>query len=329
MFRVAYVFVALLPLLVAPRAAPAFNELGHSAIGKIAYDALTPAQHAAIHDVLKEHPHYGEYLSAGKPAGVDTVEWVFLRAGTWSDWVRSNHRDDYHQSPWHYVNFPYRMGGPATLPAEHLPQPQNILERLPVAIAAAAGDGSTDPLGLLPTLSAPQRRAVALTWVFHLIGDLHQPLHVVAMIDDARMPAGDQGGNLEAVVVTGTTPLKLHAYWDGVLQRPMNYAEVAAVVAELASRPPLDDGAWTSAAEVSDFKKWTEEGYRLAAQYVYLDGTLPIAPWKRAYDFQGAVAGPDVPVLSETVKANAAKIYRRQLLLGGRRLANQLSKLFP
>jgi len=321
--------IALLLVIACHRAAFAFNELGHSALGKVAYDGLTPAARAAIHGVLKNHPHYGDYLAAGKPAGVDAEEWAFIRAGTWADWVRSNHRGDYHQGDWHYVNYPYRMGQEATLPDEPFAQPKNILERLPLAVAMVAGDGATDLLGFPSTLTAEQRRAVALTWVFHLVGDLHQPLHVVAMVDDAKFPAGDQGGNLVAVVVTGTTPLKLHAYWDGVLRRPMSYAEVATVVGELASRPPFDDAGWTTAADDPDFKKWAEEGYKLAAKYAYLDGALPLASWRSAYDLAGAVAGPDVPVLSEAVTSDAKKIYRQRLLLGGRRLANQMNALFP
>jgi hypothetical protein len=319
----------LIFVVAAGRVALAFNELGHSAVGKVAFDGLTPAQRTAVHAVLVEHPHYGEYLAAGKPSGVDLEEWVFLRAGTWSDWVRSNHRDEYHQSTWHYVNYPYRMGGPTALPAAPIPQRTNILERLPLAVAMVAGDGSTDLLGLPPALSPKARRAVALTWLFHLVGDLHQPLHVVAMIDDARWPGGDQGGNLEAVVVNGTTPIKLHAYWDGALRRPMNYAEVATVVAELASRPPFDDERWTAAAAESDILKWAAESYALAAKYAYLDGKLPLAPWRPAYDLERAAAGSDVPVLDDAAKDAARRIYRQRLLLGGRRLANQLNTLFP
>ena len=57
-----------------------FNELGHSVIAKVAHDKLSPAQRTAIHNILKEHPHYCEYLIAFKPAGVSEEEWSFIRS---------------------------------------------------------------------------------------------------------------------------------------------------------------------------------------------------------------------------------------------------------
>src|SRR5580765_5008377 len=93
----AVVFTLWLILFVS-HVANAFNELGHSVIAKAAYDKLTPAQRTAIHDILKNHPHYAESLTADKPAGVTDEEWSFIRASTWSDWVRSNHRAEFNKS---------------------------------------------------------------------------------------------------------------------------------------------------------------------------------------------------------------------------------------
>src|SRR5262249_34522240 len=156
---------------------------------KIAFDAMSPAQQQAIHEILKKHPHYEEYLIAEKPAGIDNEMWAFLRATTWADWVRSNHRAEFHKSEWHYINYPYKMGQNGSVLPTPLPQPENILERLPLAITMVKNSGTTNELKLLDTLTAEQRRAVALTWIFHLVGDAHQPLHMVAMINDPTWPA--------------------------------------------------------------------------------------------------------------------------------------------
>jgi hypothetical protein len=40
----------------------------------------------------------------------------------------------------------------------------------------------------------PQRKAIALAWLFHLVGDIHQPLHT-AQLFNADYPQGDRDGN--------------------------------------------------------------------------------------------------------------------------------------
>ena len=140
MQRFAQVTFALAVVTSFGRSAGAFNELGHYVIAKIAYDQLSQAQQQAVCDILKDHPHYAEYLAANVPAGVTAEEWAFLRAATWSDWIRRNHSGDYHKSEWHYINYPYRLHQAVTsgLPTA-LPQERNILERLPLTVKVAGG----------------------------------------------------------------------------------------------------------------------------------------------------------------------------------------------
>src|SRR5205085_10427057 len=71
-----------------------FNELGHLVIAKIAYDQLNESQRDAIHEVLKNHPHYAEYLAAAVPESSTAREWSFLRAATWSDWRSEEHTSE-------------------------------------------------------------------------------------------------------------------------------------------------------------------------------------------------------------------------------------------
>ena len=63
---------------------------------------------------------------------------------------------------WHYIDYPYKPHGqPATVPAPP-PGPENIVEafqRNVAVLQSAAPDGE---------------KAVALCWVFHLMGDSHQ-----------------------------------------------------------------------------------------------------------------------------------------------------------
>jgi S1/P1 Nuclease len=40
----------------------------------------------------------------------------------------------------------------------------------------------------------PEQKAIALAWLFHLVGDIHQPLHT-AQLFTVEYPKGDRGGN--------------------------------------------------------------------------------------------------------------------------------------
>jgi hypothetical protein len=332
MLRIVQVVVMLAIAILFNGSAEGFNELGHYIIAKNAYDQLSQAQQRAICDVLKSHPHYAEYLAANVPQGVSVEEWAFLRAATWSDWVRRNHSGDYHKSEWHYINYPYRPhAAPLSALPTALPQERNILERLPLTVKVGGGSAANE-LDLLSSLSPDQRRAVGLCWMFHLIGDLHQPLHVIALIDDVRFPAathGDRGGNELAVVVSGTRPIRLHSYWDGALGYDASYGNAVAIASALRDNPPLPASQVASLAAQADFTAWALESYQLAVKYVYLDGSLPIVAWKPAFNELNAVADSDVPLLKETVQEDARKISKQRLYLAGVRLANQLKKIFP
>lgn len=313
--------------------AHAFNDLGHYLSAKLAYEQLTEAQRDAVHAALQNHPHYHEYLTAGLPAQVTAREWSFLRAAAWADWVRSHHREQFHKSEWHYINYPYSLGQSVsgTLP-EPLEQPGgNIIRQLELANLAAKNPAAAD-LGLGGAFTPPQQQALALTWLFHLTGDLHQPLHVVALIDAQRFPReshGDQGGNKLAIIAQGTRPMRLHAFWDGAMGTDSRYENVAKLTASLQTDPALSPLNLPELTSHQTPQSWAQESYELAIQEVYQNGNLQIAEWKPAYDRAGATPGPEVPVFSDAIKANARTVSERRLVLAGHRLARQLATIFP
>ena len=76
---------------------------------------------------------------------------------------------------------------------------ENVLERLE-HFQAALKD-ATIPAG---------ERAIALAWVLHLVGDVHQPLHASSRVT-AKEPKGDGGGNAFKL---DKADQDLHHYWD-------------------------------------------------------------------------------------------------------------------
>jgi len=91
--------IALVFLVVIATPAFAWNDKGHMVVARLAWRQLTDKQRDQVIAILKKHPHYEEFLAAKKPDGFSEDEWVFMRAATWADWVRSHHADEYNHGP--------------------------------------------------------------------------------------------------------------------------------------------------------------------------------------------------------------------------------------
>jgi hypothetical protein len=111
----------------------------------------------------------------------------FDEASVWMDEMRSNHAYDY-MKPWHYINI--EKGNSYILNPD-----ENIINELL---------SKQKELSNLKSLNAEQIKT-DLMILFHLIGDLHQPLHAGYGID--------RGGNTIEINFQGEAT-NLHALWD-------------------------------------------------------------------------------------------------------------------
>jgi hypothetical protein len=321
----AVAFVGLMVLIMAPARANAWNGTGHMTVSKLAWDRLDATQRDAIWEVLKAHPHVKEFFRERPvPADVAEREWFFLLASTWPDWLRgyanSKRPEDqaigkYHQGPRHYINLPLILPADAALFKDRKldPPAENIVTAL------------VDYLGQLkdPELSAGDR-AVALCWLLHLVGDIHQPLHCVAFFSK-EYPDGDLGGNLRWVKgVDG--PIRLHAYWDDLLGRGTKYKDIKGY-AEILSRADYEREKFADLLKKVDFMDWAREGADLAWKYTYLTGDLPglkIPSGKETEEMR-----QKAPELPKGYGVASEQLARQQIALAGHRLGDQLDAAFP
>ena len=73
------------------------------------------------------------------------------------------------------------------------------------------------------------QKSFALRLVIHYIGDIHQPLHAVALVDN-DYPKGDEGGNFEHVPDTHHDGVSnLHAIWDSVIYEFPGYQTLVSI----------------------------------------------------------------------------------------------------
>jgi len=199
----------LAALITLPSPVSAWNIPGHMISGSIAYQILrreSPSTIITVRASLEQHPwyesHWKEQLE--KIPEDERDEMLFMLAPRWADDIRTRDKAQ-HRGPWHYINFPFKPDGQPSSVQTSPPQAVNIL----TALAENERIVKTEP--------DPMRKAIALTWLFHLVGDIHQPLHSV-QIFTTDFPNGDRGGNLICVRPSESgKPMNLHRLWDSLL----------------------------------------------------------------------------------------------------------------
>jgi hypothetical protein len=83
-----------------------------------------------------------------------------------------------------------------------------IREPEPVNILTAMAENDS----VVKNENDSERKAIGLAWLFHLVGDIHQPLHT-AQLFTIDYPKGDRGGNEICVRVTQAgQPMDLHKF---------------------------------------------------------------------------------------------------------------------
>ncbi|MDB5338799.1 MAG: hypothetical protein JWN70_4418 [Planctomycetaceae bacterium] len=331
----------------------AWNDLGHITVAQIAYRQLSGDERLAVIAILKQHPHFNTYFR--KPDGLDMPddEWLFLRAATWCDYVRPPRDSDrsqiqthplhkFHRGPWHYINYPFKVGDALGAPlAAPLPPTEDdqtdIVQQLKLTREILRRQVTDDP-GIAQDVTPEQNQAVRLCWLFHLVGDLHQPLHATALVDARHFPGphhGDAGGNLIIVRLNSQTRISnLHAFWDGLLGTVAGWRDVSDVgklaadvrrcrnQADLLSHGALAADKLTELQQHPKFVEWAEESFRAAAAVAYDGGRLQFATKKDVDDQR--VAKDQVPMLPPVLQEKARATANKRIALAGYRLASQL-----
>jgi hypothetical protein len=191
----------------------AWGATGHRATGYIADRYLSKKARKAIERILGQQS--------------------LAMASTWMDEIRSDSTYDY-MSDWHWVTIPDGMTYEQT---EKNPN-GDIIETLERIIAALKSGKLTD-----------EQEAIHVKVLIHLVGDIHQPLHV---------GRPDRGGN-DIKVTWFRTDSNLHRVWDSDMidDTKLSYTELA----ESLAKP---DAATIQRLQKSTVRTWAVEsvGYR-------------------------------------------------------------------
>ena len=301
------VSVFLFPWQLVP--AWAWNGAGHMTTGAIAYQELArkdPIALAKVIAILKANPER-ENLWSSQLAQVEESEQeqlLFMLAARWSDDIRRDNRYDHPK--WHYINLPYKPDSEPEAVRINQPEEENILTAL------------KQNLAVLTSKAEDRDKSVALCWLFHLVGDVHQPLHTTTLFTE-KFPNGDRGGTRFYIKVRpeNRTTISLHKFWDDAVGSAKRFQTVSNRATRLRLIPTLSRSNLPELAE-TDFNNWAkEESFELAKEVSYLNGTL-----------EGSTERDNGAVLPPNYIGQAKIVAQKQVVLAGYRLADLLAQLY-
>ncbi len=307
---------AFAALMIVLSALPAFawDDVGHKITAYIAWTRMSQQARNNVIRILREAPEDSDlatfYMSSGpEPEAVRQREYFELVA-TWADIIRDRKFDTrykkYHKATWHYADTFWKQvnGKVELLPA--VEDNGQALERL-----TAFEKVIRDP-------AAPDKeKAIAIAWLMHLAGDIHQPLHTSGRVTDLE-PKGDQGANLFLLTPQGTPradQLNLHWFWDSIVGRnfPLqgescgrDYIESTAN--KMMKKYPFAD--FRGRLELGQYTQWETETFAFNNTDVY-------TPDLKRFEMPSA-----------QYRKNAYRVAEQQLALAGYRLGETLNSIF-
>lgn len=285
----------------------AWSRPGHMVTAAIAYEELKTQQHEILDEIAalaERHPDPAAFeVAAGRTSGEERKRRMFIELARWADDMRGSVHD---HPTWHYSSRPWidTQSPPARVP-EDVPQ-------------GSASEAFALNLSVLSDRSAsPAERAVALSWIFHLVGDMHQPLHSVSQVS-SRFPNGDRGGSLQYVRDPHTDqPVTLHWYWDDSVNREGGMDQAIQRANELVRKLPRSRFKELKPfRNASEFQAWAHESHQIAT-------TLAYGP-----DFSAGDSAANAPRMSTRYIEQSTTIAEERVTLAGYRLTEVLRRAF-
>jgi S1/P1 Nuclease len=247
----------------------AWGREGHRLTALVADQYLKPETKAQIAELL----------------GKESLEDI----ASWADDYRAEHPET---AKWHYVDIPkgqkFDRIRDCPLPSNDAKSPWRdcVTDRI-LYFEGRLGD----------TALSPAERTIALKFLVHFIGDVHQPFHAYG---------DDRGGNGVRVTFLGSTtcgtfPCNLHAVWDESIIEDQGLSE----------------------------KKYTD---RLMQEikdnnWERLSGGEPTTWANISHHYAEEAVAPNGALITRAYVTEEARIVDAQLALGGLRLARVLNRI--
>lgn len=289
----------------------AWDACGHKTVATIAeHGPLTPQAAAAINAIIQNDPRHRS----------------FVDSATWPDDIKQGRNNSLiPKAPinrsWHFVDIPFNANPQ---------QIETITNNNGVAVNPQVESSANVVTAirffrdfLKSGTGTPVQKADALSWLIHLVGDVHQPLHCmnveVALPNYNPPSGGDKGGNGFAL----RSPAKeLHALWDDAFDEPNGGRhdegrdDSDEHATEMANRLLAAVHPSASLLAVKEPAVWAKESY---AHHIFAY-SLPLDPTSHAQN--------PTHTLTPAYASQMENIAAERAVLAGKRLATMLNDIF-
>lgn len=257
---------------------------GHQTVAEIAYRHLTPGTKIQVDHLISVFETH------------DGSDHDLYYMAVWPD--KLGHDGVRAFQTWHYIDRPFSADGTE-------PQAEIFHDNVVYEIKQSKSV-------LKHKLAPDYEKARFLSFLIHMVGDVHQPLHNTNRITHEH-PKGDLGGNgfhLSYKGSHGGHIKNLHALWDSVVGEMDRYGYNPKVIVENATRLqkkyPLSQ--YKKQANDMVVEHWSDESFELSKNEVY--------------NLEENATPSDDYILANRPKAE------ERIVLAGYRLANLLNEIF-
>ena len=308
----------------------AWDHPAHMTTAAIAFSEIERAKPELVEklDLLfMAHPDASPFwVAAGDTRGKERARRMFIEGARWADDTKGSvfDRPTWHTARWAIVAKGAPPEAKAAAEARKGRPAGQAIEALVLNYAMLAS----------PETNASER-ASALSWVLHIMGDIHQPLHVSDQFSK-RFPSGNAAGTQEYVLdPVEKKPMPLHLLWDSNIYRSTELDAVEKNAAELVKEFPRSAFPELKALEgPGDFEKWARESYGVAVDFAYgygietaVDPDTDLDPDKAvkkmvAYITRGISPLEDAPEVPAEYWEKLQQVAQRRITLAGYRIAD-------
>jgi hypothetical protein len=277
--------------------------------------------------LFMQHPDTSPFwVAAGDAKGKERAKRMFIEGARWADDTKGTIHD---RPTWHTARWPITAedAPPEAKGAAEARKGQPVGQALEALVMNYAMLSSAE--------TNASERASALSWLLHLVGDIHQPLHVSDQYSK-EFPAGNGAGTLEYVMdPINKMPMPLHLLWDSNIYRLTALDAVEKNAGELAKKYPRSAFPELKGLEgPDDFEKWARESYDIAVEFAYGYGIETVSDPDKDLDPDKSVKKMvayivhGVPPLEEAPEVPAEyweklqEIVQQRITLAGYRLAD-------
>ena len=248
-----------------------WDETGHKITAYIAWQRMTPEVREKVLKILLSAPEDSQigtfYLNYGSRSVDSRKREYFMLMATWPDIVRDKNfpvrAKNYDHGDWHYSNTFWKLEKGKVEMVNDMPKTGFAMDKI------------ADFAALIRGTATDAEKAVAIAWLEHLIGDMHQPLHASGKVAPST-PEGDRGGNGFLLTPKGTPRDKqenLHWFWDSIIARNIPNNDkcdadyIDPIAQDIIRLFPADK--YTNKMLPGNFEAWKKESVDVATTEVY------------------------------------------------------------